>query len=133
MADRPFVTGTCVYCGGIVINIRPWVEKKFCSHACQCKASRDKHWQKRPKKGKPLFPVEPWDGPLCFCGAPGRYEGKCGSHNFSRRYNVRKRNALIKQFVADADVETLRLAIVNYGNLESLIGGIRALFAPVLD
>ena len=126
MADNPKhppVTSLCACgCGLTVVNTRSWLPKKYYSHAHQVKHNKELHFVRRVKrkKGAPVIPVKPWDGPLCECGRLGKCDGKCGEHAYSRRYQVRKRNRLIKELTEGVSDEHLKLLLDSFGSLGAI-------------
>ena len=80
---------------------------RYCSDSCRAKASHARNYVrvKPPKPSK-------WDGPLCWCGRPGRYpesgRPKCGNHNGGRRAEKAKWRKLFRQLQDKYTIEEVR-------------------------
>lgn len=80
---------------------------RFCCAIHRSKAYHDANFIRRKLPKKPSN----YAGPLCWCGAPGRYEGKCGNHNAARRYRLQVRRGLIRKLVDHLSIDELREAV----------------------
>ena len=74
---------------------------RYCCDSCRAKAS---HARNYVRKRKSVL----WTGPLCACGLPGRYDGKCGNHNNERRRLKAQWRRVLKELQAHLTVEEAR-------------------------
>lgn len=80
---------------------------RFCSDSCRAKASHARNFV-RVKESKPSR----WNGPVCWCGRPGRFEeaggSRCGNHASQRRAEKDRWRKLFRELQSRFTLEQLR-------------------------